>query len=456
MKIFRKVLFVLSQNEFLKQLYKRIFFRKYIALERKTLFLLRNFEEKSINDLQIDIHTRLSEILHFAWSNSEYYREIMIQFNMSPNEVHRLSELPILTKEIIRKERNRIISKNFSKLMMRKSNTGGSTGEPLEFYTDYNGIAIDNAHHKFIFELIGYKDNDVVIDSGGIFIPEHKREQNIFWIKYPRKSLWGNYGFSALYLNRTNICYYVNKILELRPAIIRGYPSFINELAIYIIEKSININFKIKGINLTAEYCDNIQYDNIILAFHTQVYFEYGQGEKTIFCWSNGHDKLLRSSPYYGYVEVIKDNGELACKGEVGEIVATSFCNLGMPFIRYKTGDRGIVHSYNKGVVTFSEIVGRSQDYVYDIDKNKVYLTALIFGQHLNAFKNIKSWQLIQEELGKLKLNIVRGLNYSIEDENEMKSVIEKAAKVKTEIYYVDNVNVSQAGKKLFLIQKIK
>ena len=44
--------------------------------------------------------------------------------------------------------------------------------------------------------------------------------------------------------------------------------------------------------------------------------------------------------PLYGYCELIDKNGEVIREeGKTGEIVATGFCNTGMPLIRYKTGD---------------------------------------------------------------------------------------------------------------------
>ncbi|MGC9059530.1 MAG: hypothetical protein ACP5H3_03970, partial [Candidatus Aenigmatarchaeota archaeon] len=45
-------------------------------------------------------------------------------------------------------------------------------------------------------------------------------------------------------------------------------------------------------------------------------------------------------------------------------------------------------------------------------------LTALIFGQHFNAFSKIR--QIVQKKEGKIKLRIVKDRKYSVKDEEEI------------------------------------
>ena len=50
---------------------------------------------------------------------------------------------------------------------------------------------------------------------------------------------------------------------------------------------------------------------------------------------------------------------------------------------------------------------GRKQDFIYDIKKRRINITALIFGQHFHAFENIVRWQIIQLEFGKVEIKII-------------------------------------------------
>ena len=107
----------------------------------------------------------------------------------------------------------------------------------------------------------------MILDSGGTFISEKYRAKNIYWIQNNKDSVWGEWCMSVLYIDDHNMPFYIQKLIELKPAILRGYPSFFDKLAVYINKHNIQFNFKIKGINLTAEVCTIEQRENIEKAF---------------------------------------------------------------------------------------------------------------------------------------------------------------------------------------------
>ena len=458
MKIFfyDKVAKALSKIPLLKLSYRATIKRKYIKLECKISEDLKKNENVSLEKQSEDLDERILKLLKSVNEYNIYYQNLFRKINILINDLVDFKKIPFLTKELIKANLDDLISKNADKIFLRKSNSGGSTGEPLEFFSDHYTDAVDNAHHLYLYNLMGYKQGDLIADSGGIKIDKQLRDKNIYWIKYPKGVIWGHWGFSALYLKKDNIQFYIDKIVELKPAIFRGYASFFNSLALYILEKKINLNFSVKGMNLTAEYCSGDQRKNIEEAFKTKVFLEYGQGEKTVFCYTDGSSYEYRSSPMYGYVEVINDNGEDALPGEEGEIIATSINNYAQPFIRYKTSDRAKVSWRKGGIVKFEKILGRTQDYILDKNNNKHYLTALIFGQHFRAFKSIKHWQIIQEMPGSIEINIVKGDDYTNSDEKEIENKIQSIAEIDIKFNYTENISLTRSGKKLFLIQKCK
>lgn len=311
------------------------------------------------------------------------------------------------------------------------------------------------AHHEYLYHRIGYKNGDIIINSGGIYISKFYRNRNIYWLEYPRHTIWGHICYSALYLTDSTINFYIKNLLNLRPAILRGYPSFWNQIAEFILNNSIKLDFRVKGINLTSEDCLDTQKENIEKAFSSMVYFEYGQTEMSVFYYTDDKSYLYKPSPLYGYLEVIKEDGMDAQEAEEGEMVVTSFCNRGMPFIRYRTGDRVVVAKKKNGLIYFKKILGRTQDYIILKDKQKIFLTALIFGQHFNAFKKISRWQLIQNEVGKVNIKIIRLPDYSQADEDEIKEKFQNVADIELEFDYVDKIPLTKTGKYMFLIQNI-
>ncbi len=424
------------------------------TISKKTLSQLKNIEHVSEKEVTIILEKKLLDILNYAYKHTPYYREIFDLYNINTKSVDSLQSIPYLTKEIIRKNKDAMLSRRFFKFCLVKRNTGGSTGIPLEFYSDRPSGYIDNAHHRYLYSLMGYKKGDVVFDCGGVVISEEQRSNNIYWLINDKDSVFGEYCFSALYINDSNVKHYVDKLLEIKPSILRGYPSFWEKLALFILKNNIVLDFIVKGANLSAEICSISQRDNIEKAFSTLVYFEYGHSEMCLYCYTQDNSYVYKSSPLYGYIEVIKSNGEYATKGEIGNVFVTGFSNKGMPFIRYQTGDMAEVLYQNCGFVKLSKILGRMQDYIVSKKGDKIFLTALIFGQHIKSLNNIDCWQIIQSKIGEIEIRIVKGIDYTKEDENEIIRSILSVVDVDIMFVYVRDIPLTSSGKQLFMVQR--
>lgn len=454
---FMRKIKILKSSKIIYSIYRFFLRKKNKDIENRVisqLKLLEGYDSDTLKRIQVEM---LTNILKYSYSNTEYYRKSFDDLGFDWNNIEQsFKRIPILSKEIITSNRKSLISNEFVRTELVNRNTGGSTGVPLEFYSDRSAGLFDNAHHWYLYSLMGLEKGDVIFGAGGIYIPEEERENNIYWINNGPECVWGEYSFSVLYVTDDNIHYYLEKLIEVRPAILRGYPSFFDKLAVYIIKNDISIPFHIKGVNLTAEMCSPSQRENIEKAFSTLVYFEYGHTELALYCYTKDKSYVYRSSPIYGYIEVLDDKGRDVDIGEVGNIVVTGFNNRGMPFIRYDTGDMGEVAYRNGGIIHFNKIHGRNQDYIVSKNNQRVFLTALIFGQHLKAFRNIKQWQLLQYEIGKVDINIVRGEGYTMEDELDIIEKFSRVTDVDLNFNYVECIQMTNRGKHLFLIQKIK
>ncbi|MBO0592818.1 phenylacetate--CoA ligase family protein [Cellulophaga sp. E16_2] len=451
-----KIKNIIKNNSILHEIYKKLHNLKTKKIENDTVKRLNDIEKlsnKEIEDLQ---KSMLLNILEYSYKNTNYYKKLFDENNINYKDIEDLKRIPFLDKSIIKVNKSDLISKEFDISELGVKNTGGSTGEPLVFYCNTKAGLIDLGHHAYLYKLMGHKKNDIILSCGGFNIPDNLIKSNIFWLKMESGDLFGDYKFSVLYLNNSNIKLYVDKLLEIKPNILRGYPSFFYTLGKYILENNINLNFQIKGINLTSEMCSLEQRILIEKAFSSMVYFEYGHTEVSLYCYTNDNTYSYKSSPIYGYIEVLDDQGNETKVGKVGNIITTGFNNVGMPFIRYKTGDLGEVAYRNGGVIHFKSIFGRTQDYILTKDNDKVYLTALIFGQHLKAFSNIYKWQIIQNQTGVIDINIIKGNEYSISDEVEIREKITEVTDIEINFMYVNNIPKTKRGKHLFLIQRIK
>jgi phenylacetate-CoA ligase len=288
----------------------------------------------------------------------------------------------------------------------------------------------------------------------GSSISGDQLEKNIYWKKKSEKEIpYGSMALSSLYLNEETVPRYFDFINTFKPAIIRGYPAFVNDVAAYMLKNKIKLDHPLKGIVLTSESSNSVQIDTIAASFNTKIYLQYGHSEASLFAYTIDDSYQYYCSPYYGYVEILNESGEHVKPGELGEVVCTGFYNYAMPFIRYRTGDLAIFQEDRDGIVRLQSILGRTQDYVYDADNNKTLLTALVFGLHYKAFAHIKKWQIIQDELGIVTILIVKDELFDIRDEEEIRTNFLNIAKVTTKFEYVETIPLTKRGKSKFLVQ---
>lgn len=392
-------------------------------------------------------------LLEYARRHSPYYKKILKVKSIISSKTR--EELPFLTKELIRQNEQAIKSKIVPKSLLFRRKTGGSTGEPLAFWS----IGNTEIHHQsFLFKLFGFEVGDKILAMDGTFIEENLIEKRIFWkVKNDGNMLpYGGIALSSLYLSKFNINEYLNFIMEFRPDFIRGYPAFISEIAAYIIKNNIDINFPIKAIEVTSELCTESQANSIKKAFKSRIIGQYGHTEACVFGYTFDDSMTYYCSPLYGSTEIIGDDDKHVEIGKEGEIVVTGFSSFGFPFIRYRTGDRAIYGGTKNGIVILKRILGRTADYIIGYDNEKVLLTALVFGQHYNAFSRINRWQIIQNSPGIVRIVVDKSNGFTIKDEEEISKTFYEVGKVKVEFDFGNNFIKTKAGKMKFVVQHIE
>lgn len=405
-------------------------------------------------DFQDIKEKRLFRIMTYAYKNSRYYRRIFDQNGVKINQIEKCwDNVPFLDKGIIRQEQENILAVSITNNYVGYFTTGGSTGQPLGFYT-LGGC--DAEHQAFLFKIIGYKPGDKILAMDGTIIPDNLLKQKIFWVIKNSDDLpYGRVALSSQYLKSENVYRYVDFLNSFKPDIIRGYPSFISDIANYILYNKIKLSFKMKGVELTSESYYKHQIDSIRQAFNTRVFSQYGHAEASIFGYTIDDCMMTYCSPLYGYTEIIGDDGIHVKPGQIGEVVVTGFFNYAMPFIRYRTGDLALYDGEENGIVRLKQIFGRTQDYIYTKSMEKILLTALVFARHYKAFQNIDKWQIIQNIPGEIFFRIVKYSNFSKDDQIELSENFYNIAGIKTNFEFVKTIPLTPRGKSKFLIQNI-
>ena len=181
----------------------------------------------------------------------------------------------------------------------------------------------------------------------------------------------------------------------------------------------------------------------------------YGHTESSVFAVQHPDNEIYYCSPIYGYTEVVDSKGEQVKPGETGEIVVTGFIEYGMPFIRYKTGDLAIYGGETEnGETILTKLLGREADFIYNKEKKQIFLVGLIFGGHIQAFNYVQTWQIHQNEIGKIDIYIVKFSGYNSQTENEIITLFRNNS-IDATVHYVNSIEKTIRGKQKFLIQNI-
>jgi phenylacetate-CoA ligase len=364
-----------------------------------------------------------------------------------------ISDYPIINKENIKKDYDKIINKNkvFSYLY-----TSGTTGSGLKF-----PVSSDFLNHQWAVFWKFRNIHNLTTDTWvayfiGRTLFDINQTKPPYWISsYPTKQFL----LSVYHLNEQTIESYLDAIIKKDLHWIHAYPSVLHEIsnlikANHLEEKARKMNIKV--ITTSSEKLFAHQKENIESVFGCSVRQLYGltEGVVNIFECEKGGFHIDES---YSYVELIPKEGE---NKQEYKIIGTSYHNSAFPLVRYDTGDTCIVDQENslcscgRKSRVVKEILGRDEDYL--ILGNGVKLGRL---DHIfKALVNIKEAQIYQKEIGSAEFRVVKGERYSDKDEEQLRSEIEEklGKEFNYEIVYLPKIEKAKRGKLKFVVNEVK
>lgn len=121
--------------------YSKLLFRylRYYPKYLKTKRLLKPGKLDTREKVEEFQFARLKEIIQYAYRYVPYYSRTFDEIGFHPDDFKILGDLkkiPYLTKQIIRENRDELISCKFPKKHLKVVETGGTTGMPMEFLLD--------------------------------------------------------------------------------------------------------------------------------------------------------------------------------------------------------------------------------------------------------------------------------------------------------------------------------
>lgn len=399
---------------------------------------------------------QIFKILEQAYNHCPYYHRKYMEMGLSPSDFKELEDLrkyPVLTKEEIRMNWKAMVADNVSKKELIQFNTSGSTGKALDFYwTRYSSAyywAVDQRYkNRFGFDL-----GKACINFSGRPIVPISSIKPPYW-RYDR--VLNRYFINMHQLSSAKIRQIVEWINQKRIEMFIGYPSIMTAFANELLNSGLVLDFQPKHIFTGAEKLYENQKTILESVFKgVQIHELYSFSEQAAIA-THCKNSVYHEDFEIGHMEL--DKVVPVENGMQGEILATGFANLGMPFIRYQNGDTAVFSDRECGCGLHSQIiegiVGRNEDYIITPEGLHIQRLDYIF----KDAQDVKECQVVQRELGEMILRIVKRNTYNVASEKKLLVNIAQwvSPTIKVKFEYVDEIPRTKAGKFKAVVSELK
>ncbi len=424
-----------------------------------TTALRRNMEEvqwwpaKRVAELQL---RRLQEFLQDVAVNVPYYREVFAANGFAPADVGGVADLqrlPFLTKSVIRANTDAL--RHVQAKGLARFNTGGSSGEPLVFFIGKKRVSHDVAAKWRATRWWDVDIGDPEIVVWGSPIELGKQD----YIKMVRDTLLRTRLLPAFEMSEAKLDDFIATIRSVRPRMLFGYPSALTHIARHACKRKLPMtDLGIKVAFVTSERLYDDQRETIGSVFGCKVANGYGGRDAGFIaheCPAGG----MHITADDIVVEIIDDEGRVQPAGVAGEIVVTHLSTNDFPFIRYRTGDVGVLGSAactcGRGLPLLQDIQGRSTDFVVATDGTVMHGLSLIY--ILRDLAGVQSFKVIQETLAQTRVLLVCGSDFEQESLGRIISGFKQrlGADVNVVIDLVDTIPAEKSGKFRYIISHV-
>ena len=312
------------------------------------------------------LRNQMADLVAFAQREVPYYQDAFQAIGFDPeklrSDLRYLEDLPYLTKDTIREQGERLLSRPLADLRHHACKTGGSTGQSCVIYYDQPAADHSAAVTLYCRARAGKS--------------QHQSELH-FACRFPGDPvpMWpSREDFKCFAMNRSNIFFGAldeagleeiwATLKRRRPYLVHGHPSTLYALACHI-EKTRGSAKCFQVFESSGELMEPYQRAKIAQALECRVVNRYGLAELGVVAYefqspADGPGMQLLDSE--AWCEMAPVTNDTIGEGR-GELVFTALRNRLMPMIRYRSGDLGRVERRSTGMF-LTEVIGRIHDMV--------------------------------------------------------------------------------------------
>lgn len=404
---------------------------------------------------------KLSDLLLYAYGHTAYYSRIFDEIGLVKDGVlhwENYDKIPILTKDIIRKEGNNLVSDECEQRHAYFNTSGGSTGEPVTFVQDKYYFRY-NFGDKILFGLLNDKEpgerelklwgSERDIKEGSIGIKE-----KLINFAYNRKLL------NSFMLTEDKMESYTECINKEKPRQIWTYADSIYQLSKYILEKNMKM-YSPHNIIATAGVLYEEMRAVIQQAFpKSRILNQYGSREAGAIGLEVNGERGIRVFEHAIFMEMYNQNENTISQYGDGEILITNLTNYSMPLIRFNIGDTGTHVRCDDAHVgeysILSALHGRVNSHIKLKDGTIIhgeYFTHIFYGKNW-----VENFQVVQHSYDEVEIFIVvrKGKEACDKDLEEMKKDIYLVmGECNITVTYCKSIPKLKSGKYQFVISEV-
>jgi len=430
---------------------------RYGSHVKRELQRLRDQEHWPPERMVSHQNARVRDMVSFASQKSPYYREIFGALGLTPSDIQQASDLvdlPLLEKETVREEGERMLTREKPGLGWLHGHTSGTTGSPLGLWYDRETCIATNAV-DLQQKQWGGRSNDAWIGMflGRVVVPLGQQAPPFWRRNLPQRQVW----FSSFHLEERFLITYVDYIRRSGIEFLEGYPSTLFILAQHLARSGETLDMK--SVFTSSETLHPIQKALIEERFKCSIYDFYGHAERTVFGIECEHHAGKHIAEDFGYVEIINASGEPVPDGEWGYLVGTSLHNRAMPMIRYRTTDvsRILLEPCPCGRTSrrMADVATKAEDLIITPSGRMISPSSLT--HPFKPFSTLEKSQVIQERKDLIVVRLVSSGSFSDEDLESLRSgIVERVGSgITVKVEMVEDIPREASGKFRWVISRV-
>ncbi len=412
------------------------------------------WSDEQINALQT---AKFNSLITHAYNTSKWYKKVIDNIGISlgnPLSLDDLARFPVTTKIDIREHTQDFISSKYNPETMPKAKTGGSTGVSLNLFFDEHCQKLRNGAQIFADSFSGWKPGIRIAAVWGNPPVAKTLKQRVRAFLLDRMIY-----LDTMDLNTNSMNSFVVRWRSFQPEMIFGHSHSIYIFAKFIIEQNIK-DLRPKGIVATSMMLLDHEREIIETAFQCKVSNRYGCEEVGLIAVECEKHQGMHINTSHIILECLDENNQPVAPGNAGKLIITDLNNFGMPLIRYRVEDVGVLSaqkcSCGRSTPLLERLEGRVADFLKKPDGGQVAGVSLV-ERTLTKIPGIEQMQLVQEQLHEILINRVKGPEYTPNTDDQLIAEFREVfdASVNLIINDVEKIPQEKSGKYRFSICKI-